>query len=75
MDIRAPRHRHLYLYRRERGAFGRGKREGEETGGNGGRSSEEKGFRGKAALGSGVRPWRQGGREKKKEVAEEEEEE
>ena len=70
MDIRGPRHRHLDLCRRERGAFGRGK---EERGGNGGRSSEEKGFRGKAALGSGVRPWRQGGREKKEEAAAEEE--
>ena len=86
MDIRGPRHRHLDLSRRERGAFGRGK---EERGGNGGRwrrrrrsllrSSEEKGFRGKAALDSGVRAWRQGGREKKEEAAaaaaEEEEEE
>ena len=27
MDIRGPRHRHLDLSRRERGAFGRGKEE------------------------------------------------
>ena len=39
------------------------------------RSSEEKGFRGKAALGSGNRAWRQGGREKKEVAAAEEEEE